>query len=138
MTNPIVSPTVILAMDNRKFGFGALLTDQEYAEVTAPETPAVVSDPMYGSLAGVLQAAHDHAARGKGHVRHGDDDTPFLEQPSMQIARRYGIGYPAGQIEKKTDEAARMLSRGEREAAIAELLGVINFAAIAILLIDEM
>lgn len=103
-----------------------------------PEPPAVISDPMYGSLAGVLQAAHDHAARGKGHDRHGDDDTPFLEQPTMQIARLVGVGYPAGQIMKKADEAKRMVDRGQYDAAVFEFFGVINYAAAAILAIREM
>lgn len=98
----------------------------------------IVSDPMYGSLAGVLQAAHDEAARGKGHARHGDDDTPFLEQPTMQITRMIGIGYPAGQIMKKADEAKRMIERGEYDAAVFEFFGIINYAAAAVLAIREM
>ena len=93
---------------------------------------------MYGSLAGILQAAHDHAARGKGHARHGDDDTPFLEQPTMKIGRMVGLGYPAGQIMKKTDEAKRMVEREQYDAAVSEFLGVINYAAAAILLIREL
>ncbi|WP_454618386.1 hypothetical protein [Bradyrhizobium cenepequi] len=102
-----------------------------------PEAPVILSDPMYATLAGVLQAAHDHAARGKGHDRHGDDDTPFLEQPTMQIARMVGAGYPIGQIMKKSDEAKGMIDRGQYDAAIFELLGIINYAAAAILLIRE-
>jgi len=103
------------------------------------ETPTpVISDPMYGSLAGVLQAAHAHAARGKGHDRHGDDDTPFLEQPTMQITRMVGVGYPTGQIMKKAAEATRMVDRGQHDAAVAELFGVINYAAAAILAIREL
>lgn len=128
------------AIDTREFGLGRLLTDEEYAAVTAPEPepPAVIGDPMYGTLAGVLQAAHDHAARGKGHDRHGSDDVPFLEQPTMQIARLVGVGYPAGQIMKKADEAKRMVDRGEYDAAVLEFFGVINYAAAAILAIREM
>jgi len=104
----------------------------------AEPTAIVISDPMYGSLAGVLQHAHDHAARGKGHDRHGDDDTPFLEQPTMKITRMVGIGYPAGQIMKKADEATRMVGRAEYDAAVAEFLGIINYAAAAILALREM
>ncbi|MHB0785564.1 hypothetical protein [Bradyrhizobium sp. 5.13L] len=100
--------------------------------------PIIISDPMYGSLAGVLQAAHDHAARGKGHDRHGSDDVPFLEQPTMQATRLVGVGYPTGQIIKKCHEAARMVDREQYDAAVAELFGVINYAAAAILAIREM
>ena len=107
--------------------------------MTQPIADAViVSNSMYRSLAGVLQAAHDHAARGKGHDRHGDDETPFLEQPTMQITRMVGIGYPAGQIMKKADEAKRMVDRGEYDAAVFEFFGVINYAAAAILAIREL
>lgn len=114
----MTKPTVILAVE--------------------PEPPAVISDLMYGSLAGVLQAAHDHAARGKGHDRHGDDDTPFLEQSSMQTTRRVGLGFPAGQIMKKAAEAKGMADRGEYDAAVAEFFGIINYAAIAVLALREM
>lgn len=106
--------------------------------IIALEPEPIISDPMYGSLAGVLQAAHDHAARGKGHTRHGDDDKPFLEQPTMQISRMVGLGYPAGQIMKKADEAKRMADRGEYDAAVFEFFGIINYAAAAILALREM
>ncbi|UPK31809.1 hypothetical protein IVB18_26120 [Bradyrhizobium sp. 186] len=124
----------------RDFGLSSLLTDEQLAAVKAAAEPAdvVISDPMYGSLAGVLQAAHDHAARGKGHDRHGSDDVPFLEQPTMQISRMVGLGYPAGQIMKKADEAKRMADRGEYDAAVFEFFGVINYAAAAILALREM
>jgi hypothetical protein len=38
---------------------------------------------------------------------------------------------------KKTDEAAGMLDRGERQAARRELLGAIVYLAAAVLMIDE-
>lgn len=103
------------------------------------EAPAVIAHPNYASLAGVLQAAHDHAARGKGHQRHGDDGKPFLDQPIMEIARM--LGDTAGhsyQIMKKADEANRMIKRKEFNEAVAEYLGIINYAAAAILLIREL
>jgi len=108
--------------------------------ILADVAPAdvVISDPMYGSLAGVLQAAHDHAARGKGHDRHGSDDVPFLDQSSMQTTRRVGLGFPSGQIMKKAAEAKGMADRGEYDAAVAEFFGIINYAAIAVLALREM
>jgi len=108
--------------------------------ILADVAPAdvVISDPMYGSLAGVLQAAHDHAARGKGHHRHGSDDVPFLDQSSMQTTRRVGLGFPSGQIMKKAAEAKGMADRGEYDAAVAEFFGIINYAAIAVLALREM
>lgn len=108
-------------------------------KINAPTPPAVIPDPHYSSLAGILQAAHDHAARGKGHDRHGDDDKPFLDQPIMEIARMLGSteGH-AYQIMKKAHEANRMVTREQYDAAVAEYLGVINYAAAAILLIREL
>lgn len=125
---------------NPTFGLASLLTDEQLAEIRASIEPGgiVISDPMYGSLAGVLQAAHDHAARGKGHDRHGSDDKPFLEQPTMNITRMVGLGYPAGQIQKKADEGKRMADRGEYDAAVFEFFGIINYAAAAILALREM
>lgn len=107
--------------------FAAVEADIEAREVGTPEG--------YAALAGVLEKALDHAARGKGYDRHGSDDTPFIRQPSMEIARAVGTGYPVGQAMKKAAEAHRMVARGHNDAAVSELLGVINYAAIAILTI---
>lgn len=102
------------------------------------ETPDVITPaPGYLALAGILQAAHDQAARGKGRERHSDDKA-FLDQPIMQIARMLGdTGGHAYQIMKKSQEANRMVKRGQYDAAVAELYGVINYAAAAVLLIRE-
>ena len=48
-----------------------------------------------------------------------------------------GAGFPLGQAIKKAQEATGMLNRGEKDAAIRELLGVINYAAAAVHLIKE-
>lgn len=90
----------------------------------------------YERLAGILQEAHDQAARGKGKARHANGK-PFPRQPIMEIARMVGPGYPLGQIMKKAQEARSMAVRGEHDAARAELLGIINYAAAAVLLIEE-
>ncbi|QND53448.1 hypothetical protein HB779_17305 [Phyllobacterium sp. 628] len=111
-------------------------SDTNFHEITKAQ-PAVISSPMYGSLAGILQAAHDQAATGKGHGRHADEK-PFLEQPIMEIARMLGdTGGHSYQIMKKAQEANRMVKRKQHDAAVREFLGVINYAAAAILLIRE-
>jgi len=97
-----------------------------------------VADANYSALAGVLREAHAHAAKGKGVERHGNG-RGFNEQPIMEIPRLLG-GSPEGQlyqIMKKAQEANGMVKRGEREAAIRELLGAINYAAAAVLTIRE-
>jgi hypothetical protein len=96
-----------------------------------------LAEPGYERLARVLQEAHDHAAKTKGKERHANGKS-FDQQPIMVIPRSQGT--PAGQIyqiQKKAGEALGMFSRAKDEAAIAELLGVINYAAAAILHIRE-
>ncbi len=90
----------------------------------------------YAPLAAILSEAYDQAAKGKGRERHARD-RDFNDQPIMEIGRMCGPGFNTGQAMKKTQEAMGMLSRGERDAAIRELLGAINYTASAILLIRE-
>jgi hypothetical protein len=89
-------------------------------------------------LAGVLSEALAQASNGKGQERHGGGK-PFLRQPIMEIARMTGdTGGHTFQIMKKAQEANRMVGRGQHDAAVREYLGVINYAAAAILLIREL
>lgn len=87
-----------------------------------------MNEPGYESLAQVLQEAYDQAARGKGAERHAND-LPFDQQPMQQIARRRGLGFLLGQVDKKTEEAQGMLDRGDRAAWRREILGAINYLA---------
>ncbi len=95
----------------------------------------VTSD--YAKLRDVLDHAYNQAARGKGKARHANDKE-FSRQPILEIGRMVGTGYATGQIMKKAQEAHTMAARGEHEAAIAELLGVIVYAASAVILIKEL
>lgn len=88
--------------------------------------------PGYRSLKAVLDRAYDQAARGKGHERHAND-LPFDKQPVMQITQAVGEGFPLGQASKKITEASGMLSRNQRGAAVAELLGAIVYLCAAII-----
>ncbi len=92
--------------------------------------------PDYEALHRTLGLAYDQAAVGKGRQRHAKGQ-PFNKQPIMEIGRMVGIGYPLGQAMKKAQEASGMVSRGERAAAKAELLGAINYLAACHLLIEE-
>lgn len=119
--------------------------DNDPRDIVALFTPPSVttaklltSEPPYASLQGILQMALDQASSGKGRERHSDDK-PFLDQPIMEIARILnGTGGHAYQIMKKAQEANRMVGREQYNAAVAEYLGVINYAAAAILLIREL
>lgn len=94
------------------------------------------AEPSYASLKRVLDAAYAQSAEGKGRERHGNG-LDFDQQPIMKIGRMVGAGYPVGQAMKKGQEAIGMARRGEHDAAKAELLGVIVYAAAAYLLLEE-
>lgn len=94
-----------------------------------------MDDPLWQAL----QAAHNQATEGKGKERHGGD-MPFIEQPIMAIQRMLE-GSPIDghlfQVMKKAQEAGRMAKRGDGEAAIRELYGVMVYAAAAVMRLEE-
>lgn len=90
----------------------------------------------YEPLQRVLSRALEQAAHGKGADRHANGQ-PFMEQPIMRNSRVAGLGFPTGQALKKIEEAITMAGRGHDPNAVFELLGAINYAAAAILLIEE-
>jgi hypothetical protein len=107
------------------------------SEYSPPAAEKIDRAKGYAPLVAVLNLALEQASAGKGRDRHSDDK-PFLEQPIMEIARMLnGTGGHAYQIMKKAQEASRMVARGQHDAAVAEYLGVINYAAAAVLLIRE-
>lgn len=90
----------------------------------------------YEYLTDVLDRAFVQAAITKGAERHADNRA-FDDQPMQHIARRRGIGFILGQADKKSEEAQGMLSRGEREKAVHELLGAIVYLAGAVIYIEK-
>lgn len=88
--------------------------------------------PGYDPLARVLGDALLQAAAGKGRERHSTGQ-PFMEQPIVTITRRYGLGYPMGQAEKKMEESTRL----KPGPAIRELHGAMVYLAAAVLLLEE-
>ena len=91
----------------------------------------------YSGLRRVLDMAFGQASQGKGKERHANG-REFDRQPIMELARMHGLGYPTGQAAKKLQEAHTLLRLRGKEAAIQEILGAINYAAAAVLLIEEM
>lgn len=90
--------------------------------------------PGYDTLARILGAAFVQSAFGKGKERHANDKA-FDDQPINTIPDLLGplgVGGPAYQVLKKTQEAIGMHQRGENRAAIAEMLGAIVYAAATI------
>lgn len=96
----------------------------------------------YDTLADVLKLAYMQSAAGKGKERHsvGAASTkakPFDKQPIMEIGRMVGPGYQAGQVQKKVQEAITMAGKGNVDAAQAEVLGAIVYAAALWQLLEE-
>ena len=91
----------------------------------------------YQPLMDVLTDAFNHAVIGKGKERHANGQ-PFTEQPIMEIGRMLdSTAGHAHQIIKKAQEGNRMAGRADYIAAEAEFLGIINYAAAAVLLLRE-
>lgn len=89
------------------------------------------TDPSYTELMAVLTRAYDQAATGKGHDRHADGKA-FKDQPMQTVCTLYGVGFALGQAAKKSQESMRM----DREAAVRELLGAINYLAGAVIFLE--
>ena len=79
-------------------------------------------------LRAIYSLAIEQITHGKG-VRHGGDATPFLQQPWLDLADTYGVGFLYGQSAKKAREA---MGKGG-EARERELLGALNYLAMGIL-----
>lgn len=107
------------------------------ADLAAQVAPATVllhtpDSPEYESLAKVLRRAYNQAARGKGAQRHGQGQ-PFDQQPMQQLIALYGVGFALGQAGKKAQESQRM----DKDAAVRELLGAINYLAGAVIALEK-
>ena len=95
-----------------------------------------MTDAPYAPLREVLNRALEQAAHGKGADRHANGQ-PFTDQPILAISRMVGPGFAIGQVMKKAQEASTMAGRGNPQNAVFELLGVIVYAAAAVILIEE-
>ena len=97
----------------------------------------VAADDGYDSLRAIYAMALEQAQGGKGKERHANG-LPFDQQPICQGGRRFGVGCLIYQAWKKAHETPVLLKMDNgRERAIRELLGVINYAAAAIIVLQE-
>lgn len=78
---------------------------------------------QYYSLQEVLIAAFEQASKGKGKVRHSDQNK-FEDQPILWIERMF-CSFQLGQAVKKIHESQAL----DVNEAINELLGAINYLA---------
>lgn len=90
---------------------------------------------MYESLEKVLEDALLRASVGKGRERHGDETTPFTEQPIFTIPKTLGSDESPMlfQALKKIYESRRMEDTGAR---YDELLDAIVYLAAACIYIE--
>lgn len=105
------------------------------------DTVTVTVPVGYDKLHSILRLAFEQSATGKGKERHATGPTgfkPWLEQPINSIGRMVGPGYSAGQVQKKVQEAVTMAGNGNVEAAKAEALGAIVYAAALYHFFNEM
>lgn len=95
------------------------------------------SDDGYNSLRAIYAQALGQAQGGKGLERHANG-LPFDQQPICQGGRRFGVGCLVYQAWKKSHETPVLLAMDNgKERAVRELLGVINYAAAAIIVLQE-
>lgn len=106
------------------------------ADTDKPRHLSDITDGGYDSLRSVLLAAFDQASQGKGRERHAEDK-PFDKQDICQEARDLGLAFPLGQARKKLKESLKLLDIRGPNAAIAEILGAINYAAAAVIVLQE-
>ena len=83
-------------------------------------------------LQAVFDRCIEQAASGKGEERHGHG-REFYEQPWVGLTRDFGVAGPLFQASKKLRESFGMYERGDLEAFEREVLGAINYSAMAIL-----
>lgn len=83
----------------------------------------IATAEAYKTLEDILKAAYDHAATGKGKERHAAGQK-FEDQPIMVLQKLFTNG-PLFQAGKKMHESQGM----DKEAAVKELLGAINYIA---------
>lgn len=84
----------------------------------------------YSSLQKVLEAAQAQAESGKGHERHASDEA-FEDQPIQWIEKHFK-SFQLGQAVKKMHESQRL----DKDAAIKELLGAINYLAARVIYLE--
>lgn len=88
----------------------------------------------YWKLNSVLEDALDQASVGKGHERH-DHGGNFEDQFICEGGRYWGWQALLFQAEKKLRETKKLSGIGAKRR---ELLGVINYVAACVILLDEM
>jgi hypothetical protein len=97
-------------------------------------------DGNYEKLVEVFELAFERASKGKGKERHASGE-PYEDQPICAFPRVLGDKYDLGgglyQIMKKAREIPRIRDKKGDQAALLELLDIINYAAANVILLQE-
>ena len=88
-------------------------------------------DDNYQCFEQVMQNCIDQIQHGKGHERHGEDDS-FQHQSTWKITQECGEGFPIGQACKKALESNRL----PKDRKITELRGAVGYLLIALLYLE--
>jgi hypothetical protein len=80
----------------------------------------------------IFEQAVKQASEGKGSERHGSKND-FLKQQWVTLAETHGVGFLTGQAQKKLTEAVTNKTADNFDWYERELLGAINYIAMAIL-----
>jgi len=87
----------------------------------------------YAALKRVLDQAFERASKGKGAEHHSFGEQ-FENQFILRGARRFGLGALQFQIAKKNEQICKTQ---DPQAKINEFLDIINYAAAAVILLEE-
>lgn len=129
MISEFTDPEKVAAAEKQKI--------DEYLKRTREIAQMKKDDDGYDSLRAIYAMALEQAQGGKGKERHANG-LPFDQQPICQGGRRFGPGCLIYQAWKKAHETPALLKMGNgKERAIRELLGVINYAAAAVIVLQE-
>ena len=91
---------------------------------------------QYDSLRDVFMMAVNEAISGKGGQRHGTSDK-FENQQLCSFMREAGLSPAMYQIQKKARELLRFKGKNRKERVRRELLGIIIYAAAAVIVNEE-
>ena len=80
----------------------------------------------------IFDEALDQINQGKGNERHGNG-LEFIQQPWVSITDTHGIGFLTGQAQKKIMEAVKNKEDTNYLWYKREILGAINYLAMALL-----
>jgi hypothetical protein len=106
-----------------------------FSDLEAEVIKLVAENNSGHPLQDVFDQCVAQAETGKGEERHGHGDD-FMDQPWVDLTNSFGLGGPLFQASKKMREAVQFLGTTDDHKFKTEMLGAINYAAMAVLAFD--